>query len=220
MHARSCQIALADRIILNKVDLVGCDGTNQVVDEATVLATIRAVNGSAGVLRAVRADVPLLELLDLRAFSSAEWLSHLATGAEARVPYDVAHANSIACTSLHLATPIELPRLQVWLQELMARQHEDIYRIKGVLCIDGCDERFVLHGVHAEVSGHFERPWIVGEARSSSMVVIGHCLDGAELTRAFEACAADVGDATPCGACTEGGGIMLDQAEHARLKVE
>ena len=44
-------------------------------------------------------------------------------------------------------------------------RQDDVYRLKGVLSIDESDERFVLHGVHADVHGHFERPWAPGERR-------------------------------------------------------
>ena len=161
-----------------------------------MLAAVRRVNASAGVLHADYADVPLSELLDLRAFSSARWLSHAAADAEERYAHDAAHAASVTCVSLTLDAPIALPRLQAWLQRLMEKRHEDVYRIKGVLAIAGAPERFVLHGVHADVHGAFERPWGPGEVRSSSLVVIGHRLDRDELTAAFRATADSSGEQT------------------------
>ena len=205
------QIALADRIILNKVGLLcgqpaaGAEGDQQARTGgeaggsealAPVLAAVRRVNASAGVLHADYADVPLSELLDLRAFSSARWLSHAAADAEERYAHDAAHAASVTCVSLTLDAPIALPRLQAWLQRLMEKRHEDVYRIKGVLAIAGAPERFVLHGVHADVHGAFERPWAPGEVRSSSLVVIGHRLDRDELTAAFRATADSSGEQT------------------------
>jgi hypothetical protein len=66
--------------------------------------------------------------------------------------------------------------------------HVDLYRMKGVLAISGRDERFVLHGIHAQVQGHFERPWGAREARSSALVVIAHRLDRRALAEGFRAC--------------------------------
>ena len=183
------QLALADRVVLNKLDLLG-DGAH---DEAAVLAAVRRVNGSAVILHARHADVPLRELLHLRAFSSARWLSHLAAATETRFPHDGAHSASISCVSLVLDEPIAMARLQEWLQALMEKRHDDIYRLKGVLSIAGHHERFVVHGVHADVHGHFERPWAPAEARQSAMVVIGHNLRRSELEKTFATTAEGAG---------------------------
>ena len=217
------QIALADKIVLNKVDLldgssegqedegnafVGADGASAASSDAAaakdaVLAAVRAVNAGAGLTWACRADVPLGELLGLRAFSSAGWLEHHrrhldnAAKAEAIAPSSAAHTESVACVSLTLDAPsaLSLPRLQAWLQRLVAARHEDLFRVKGVLHIAGHDERFVLHGIHANVRAAFERRWAPDEARSSAMVVIGYGLDQGELEAGFRAAAAHVGRA-------------------------
>ena len=226
------QLAMADRIVLNKMDLLqqpragaAADASKRpqtsvggAVSEESVIAAVRGVNASAAILRCRHAEVPLLELLNLRAFSSANWLRHLREEVEQRtMPYDAKHSASVSCIAMSVETPIALPKLQVWLQQLIEARHDDVYRLKGVLSIDESDERFVLHGVHADVHGHFERPWAPGEQRVSSMVVIGHKLDREALTRSFEATvAADALDETaPCGACVE-----PPAAEEVRLKSE
>ena len=126
-------------------------------------------------------------------------MTHLAPALEAHAPHDPHHAASITCVSLELNEPVHLPQLRAWLSALMERKHDDVYRLKGVLCIAGHDARFVLHGVHAEVHGHFERPWAPSEARKSSLVVIGHGLDHDELARGFEGTAGE-GEAIECDA--------------------
>ena len=189
------QLALADRVLLNKVDLLRAGGD----EEAKVLAAVRRVNASADIVRTTHANVPLSELLDLRAFSSAAWLSHLASANEARYPRDTLHSSSITCVSLTLEAPIVLPLFQAWLQQLLEARHDDIYRLKGVLCIAGHAERFIVHGVHADIHGHFERPWATDEPRQSAIVVIGHALKHDELEAAF-------------GATAEGG--MAQECDH------
>jgi G3E family GTPase len=56
------QIAFADRVVLNKTDLVS---DTELTD---VSRQIREINGHVAVLPAVRADVDLAEILDVRAF--------------------------------------------------------------------------------------------------------------------------------------------------------
>ena len=176
-----------------------------------ILAAVRFVNASAPITTACRAEVPLNELLSLRAYSSAGWLNHharhldRAARAEKALPSSRAHSATVTCVSLVLEPPyaIELGRLQAWLQNIVTARHEDLYRVKGVLSIKGRAERFVLHGIHANVHGAFDRSWSPGELRSSTMVVIGRKLDRAALHEGFRASAVTV-DATEVeGACDE-----------------
>ena len=118
---------------------------------------------------------------------------------------DPMHAATVACMSLEATRPLVLSKLQAWLQALTKAHHADLYRMKGVLAISGREERFVLHGIHAQVQGHFERPWGAREARSSALVVIAHRLDRRALAEGFRE-------------CEEGadGGSLLDRSSQAR----
>ena len=53
--------------------------------------------------------------------------------------------------------------------------------MKGVLAIEGCDDRYVFQGVHALFEGMPDKPWEDGVARSSKLVFIGKDLDRDEL---------------------------------------
>lgn len=204
------------------------------VEEAAVRSVIGEVNTTAPMLRATQARVPLSEIFGLHAFGSAGWLaksvappqSHERAGhdnggngsggggaggigksgsSRATRVTDPLHAATVACISLEATRPLVLPKLQAWLQALTMAHHVDLYRMKGVLAISGRDERFVLHGIHAQVQGHFERPWGAREARSSALVVIAHRLDRRALAEGFRA-------------CEEGadGGSELDRSSRAR----
>ena len=251
------QIALADKIILNKTDLLQMPAPTSGLaaaaasDERTtdisistagiklaqngasdgrkdkgrgqasqrldglalseILAAVRFVNASAPITTACRAEVPLNELLSLRAYSSAGWLNHharhldRAARAEKALPSSRAHSATVTCVSLVLEPPyaIELGRLQAWLQNIVTARHEDLYRLKGVLSIKGRAERFVLHGIHANVHGAFDRSWSPGEVRSSTMIVIGRKLDRAALHEGFRASAVTVDATEVDGACDE-----------------
>jgi cobalamin biosynthesis protein CobW len=49
----------------------------------------------------------------------------------------------------------------------------DILRVKGFVAIDGADARLTVQAVGPRIDGYFDRPWAAGEARASSLVVIG-----------------------------------------------
>ena len=63
----------------------------------------------------------------------------------------------------------------------------DIYRMKGVLAMAGCDDRYVYQGVHMLFTGETLGPW--GDApRVSRLIFIGKNLDRASLEASFAAC--------------------------------
>ena len=49
----------------------------------------------------------------------------------------------------------------------------DILRLKGFIALDGADARLAVQAVGPRVNAYFDRPWASGEARGSSLVVIG-----------------------------------------------
>ncbi|WP_454715480.1 cobalamin biosynthesis protein CobW [Caulobacter segnis] len=49
----------------------------------------------------------------------------------------------------------------------------DILRLKGVVAIEGKSARLIVQAVGPRVQTYFDRPWREGEARTSSLVVIG-----------------------------------------------
>ena len=109
------QLALADRVLLNKVDLA----TPAERDE--VRAAVSAINATARLLEAERAEVPLEQLLDLRAFSSARWEEALLRPAMLTALHG---SNAVSCICLQGAAVV-LPLLQAWLQRLVDARHEE-----------------------------------------------------------------------------------------------
>ncbi|MEO8309141.1 MAG: GTP-binding protein [Pseudomonadota bacterium] len=80
------QVGFADVVILNKADLV------QDVDLARIEHRIRAINGSARIVRAVNADVPIDAVLGLGAFDLDRALAVDATFLEPQYPFEWAGA--------------------------------------------------------------------------------------------------------------------------------
>ena len=53
-----------------------------------------------------------------------------------------------------------------WLTELLASRGQDIFRMKGILHIQGQDDKFVFQGVHMLFSGEPLEPWGPGPRES------------------------------------------------------
>jgi G3E family GTPase len=173
------QIAFADVLLLNKIDLVG-------EPELELLTQrIRRLNPLARILRTRRCELPLDQVLGLRAFDLGR-----ALGVDPKLLEDVAHEHDASVTSVCLRRDgvIDDARLNRWLVQLGQERGPDLYRIKGVLNVNDERRRFVVHGVHMLLEGRPGLPWRPGEARSNQLVFIGKSLDRVALSRAFDAC--------------------------------
>ena len=83
---------------------------------------------------------------------------------------------------------MNLELVNMWLGALLDVRSEDVYRMKGILSIEGFPERYVFQGVHALFSGEPAQPWAEGEERRSRMVFIGRGLDPELLRAGFDEC--------------------------------
>ena len=213
------QVAFADRIILNKVDLASADELD------AVESRLRALNPLAPIVRAERSNVPLDQVLGVHAFDldrilevRPDWVNP-PHGAEGHVhgedcghdhdhdhhghdhghdhhhdhdhgPRGHAHNDDIKGVALSLDRPINGERFTQWLDQLLAQQGQNILRAKGIIDVKGEDRRLVFQAVHMILEGDLQRPWGEKERRWSRAVFIGRDLDEAALKAGFEACAA------------------------------
>jgi G3E family GTPase len=108
---------------------------------------------------------------------------------EWQADFHAAHEHSEGVTSVGIQQPGELDgkRLNEWISRLLREQGNDIYRMKGVLCVKGSTKRLVFQGIHMLFDAKFDREW-GDEPRVNTLVFIGRKLDRAALTGAFKAC--------------------------------
>ena len=201
------QIVIADRILLNKVDLVDAPQL------AHLEQRIRALNGSAPILRTVQAKVDLDLILGLQSFEADALAmtdphfletgdghtcdahcghdhddSHAHTdpaNAAALAPH--AHDPSVTSESFVYDRPFDAARLMQTLDELVAIRGDDIFRMKGILHIEGDGRRHVLQGVHRLLELKPSLPWW-DEPPASKIVFIGRHLQAQPLRAGLEAC--------------------------------
>jgi G3E family GTPase len=175
------QVAFADVIVLNKLDLVGAD------ELAAVEARIKALNPYAVIHKATRGDVPADALLGIGAFDLKRVLENVPDFLE-----DDSHTHNEHLTSISLSTDKELAteKFQAWIGHILQTQGQNILRSKGILAYKNEDRRFAFQAVHMIADGDFLSPWKDGETRVSRLVFIGRDLNRPQLRRGFEACAA------------------------------
>jgi len=102
--------------------------------------------------------------------------------------HDHVHDDSVTSVSVTVDGDLDLDQVNYWLGGLLEIKSNDMYRMKGVLSIDGFDRRFVFQGVHMLFEGMPDRLWKDGEERKSRMVFIGKDLDAEVIKEGFEYC--------------------------------
>jgi G3E family GTPase len=99
------------------------------------------------------------------------------------------HDEEITSIGISDPRPLDPKKLDEWLGLLLQSQGQDIFRMKGVLNLQGEDRRYVCHGVHMMFDSRLERPW-GSTPRSNSLVFIGRKLDRQAIEAGFESCIA------------------------------
>ena len=176
------QIAFADVIVLNKVDLVTAE------ELASVEAAIRAINPYAKLHKATRCDVAIDQLLDRNAFDLDRILDIEPDFLEAGHHHH--HSDEVRSMSFTIPGDVDPEKFMPWINDISQAQGPNILRSKGILAFKDEPRRFVFQGVHMILDGDLQRDWKADEARQSRLVFIGRDLNENELRKGFEACAA------------------------------
>ena len=188
------QLAFADRIMLNKIDLVSEDELNAVEKK------IKSINAFAPIFETQNSIIDPKELINIGSFNLERTLDmdpeFLDTSAEHE------HDQRVTSTSSKFEGELNVNKLEKWIGSLMRDKAEDLFRYKGVLAVKGMDEKFVFQGVHMLFGGDFSKEiglWKEDEKRECRFVFIGRDLDHDALQEGLMDCVAedlrfDVGD--------------------------
>ncbi|MFB9124136.1 GTP-binding protein [Paraburkholderia dipogonis] len=196
------QIVCADRIVINKVDLVGPD------DIASLTQRIRGLNATAEIVESSYAQIDLGKILGVGANEFSQILVetdglHEEEHAHGHEEHehehkhahhdddhdDHQHDESVSSVGIEVDADIDLDALQAWLAELRDSDAANLFRMKGILAVQGQSHRYVLQGVHNVIELRAAQVW-GSEPRSCRIVFIGRDLDRAALTDRFHACLA------------------------------
>ena len=177
------QIAFADQLLLNKVDLVSKDELSKIE------RAIRAINPLAPIHLTKRCEIELDKVLGRNAFDLSRALElepHLLEDGG----HEHEHDSDIKSVSLSSTRPLDSEKVNTWVRDLLQSQGQKILRTKGILDIKNRNERLVFQAVHMVMEGAFQSPWKADEKRYSRIVFIGRDLDEQALERGFAACVA------------------------------
>lgn len=169
------QIAFADRILLNKLDLVDA------ATKEAVIKRIHAINRGVEIIEAKHSRVDMDSIVGIRAFSLDKMLNEdpdfLDDGhhhdkhdhAHGHPEHDASHKCDDACDEHHAEVhshldhkhddsvtsvgivaegSCDMAKLNTWLSALLQERGPDLFRSKGVLSMAGSDDKHVFQGVH------------------------------------------------------------------------
>ena len=180
------QIAFADRIMLNKIDLV----SEEELDE--VETKIKSINRFAPIYRTENSIIDPANLINIGSFDLEKTLEMDPEFLDTESEHE--HDDRVTSTSSKFVGALNVNKLERWIGELMQSKGEDLFRYKGVLAVKGMDQKFVFQGVHMLFGGGFSSevaPWKEGEIRECRFVFIGRNLDHEELQQGLMDCKAE-----------------------------
>jgi len=173
------QIAFADVILLNKIDLVS-------PEQVDVLERrIRSANAIAKIHRTQNCELAIASILGVKAF---DLKNALAIDSEFLSEDAHEHDQTVASISIVESGSVNSGKLTSWLNQLVQVQGQNIFRMKGILNVDDEERRFVLQGVHMLLEGRPGKPWKPNENRQNEMVFIGRDLHEVTLKEGFQSC--------------------------------
>jgi len=177
------QIAFADRILLNKCDLVDSEDELKEVEKR-----IRAINQKVPIKRTTNSEVEMDFILGIKGFS----LDKIIEMDDAFLADDQDHQHDSRVSSVGIDVPGEVvqQKLNDWISWLLKEKGVDLFRSKGVLAVKGMKQKFVFQAIHMLFANSMEGAWAPGEEKRCKMVFIGKNLNREELTSGFMKCIA------------------------------
>jgi len=175
------QIAFADVILLNKVDLVSEE------ELLRLEKRIRGMNALARIHRTQQCAIGLEAVMGVKAF---DLRNALAIEPDFLDEDAHQHDETVSSVAITETGTLDSTRFNRWLYQLVQDQGVNIYRLKGILDMDDEARRFVVQGVHMTLDGRPGKPWKAGEPRQNQIVFIGRDLDEPRLRDGFLSCMA------------------------------
>ena len=97
------------------------------------------------------------------------------------------HDDEVSSVAIELSGLFDLSKINAWLDMFLQVKGPDIYRMKGVVGVEGEDHQIVFQGVHMIFGSQMGKPW-GDEAPVNRMVFIGKDLDESYIRRSLEDC--------------------------------
>ena len=185
------QIAIADKLIFNKRDLVDDD------EFADAVAAVERLSPFSVKEVTTHGALPIDRLLDLDLFEPKRrddmvgaWIGADQPALTDHAHDDHAHTPGVGAVCLQSREPLEWNALLRFFLDLAQEKGENLFRVKGMVHFQNVEKPVIFQGVQATFSPPtYAESWPRGEVETR-IVVIGRDLDAAEMQARFAACIA------------------------------
>ncbi|CAA2998240.1 COBW domain-containing protein 1 isoform X2 [Olea europaea var. sylvestris] len=183
------QIAFADVVILNKVDLVSSENSDTPLEDLE--KEIYNINSLARIIRSVQCQVDLSNILNCRAYDATH-VTHLEALLEENKKLSTRDLHDSSVRTLCICEPkkVDFDKVRIWIEEIIwdKKYGMDVYRCKGVLSVLNSDQLHTLQVVRELYEIVPTREWKDGENRINKIVFIGRLLNEEILIDSLRAC--------------------------------
>ncbi|XP_052173565.1 uncharacterized protein LOC127788921 isoform X1 [Diospyros lotus] len=180
------QIAFADVIILNKVDLVSPEDVLEELEKE-----IHNINSLVNIVRSVRCQVDMSKILNRGAYDASQ-VTHLEALLEESKSLTTSHQHDSGVRTICIceALQVNLDKVRLWLEEILwdKKYNMDVYRCKGILNVLNSDQLHTLQAVREIYEIAPSRKWRNNETQMNKIVFIGRALNEEILVDSFRAC--------------------------------
>lgn len=181
-HEAQEQVAFADVLLLNKTDLVQEEELTQLEQR------LHAMNQTAKIYRTQQSQIDIDRILGISAFDLDKKLEIEPDFLEEE---HHEHDDEVASVFFRESRPLDLKKVEHFINEWLVEHGVDTFRYKGILNIKGSKKRVVFQGIHMLFAAYPDRDWKQDETPFSEFVVIGRNLDENWFHKQFAACVAN-----------------------------
>ena len=172
------QVAQADIILVNKIDLVEPDKLTAIEQQIT------SINPLAQIERTTHGKIDTTKILSCDLFHP----SHVekSVGDFSNLSFmapEQEHAHKIQTISLTIPGDFDMKKISWWLDHFLFANSENILRIKGILGFEDMQHKIALQSVGGNYHISQGNLWQEDEKRENRMVFIGSDLDRDELEK-------------------------------------
>jgi len=179
------QVAFADKILLNKVDLVTTE------EKERLIKRLKGINKFAPMIETERSRAPLDKILAVNSFNVESILNIDPKFFDEDESEKLVHRTDLVqSVGIQFGGVLNAQWFNMFMMELLRERAADLYRTKGLLSFHGQgDTKFVFQGVHEQINfGPAGKPWAEGQDRVNKFVFIGKNLNRKELTKSLMEC--------------------------------
>ena len=185
------QITFSDVLLINKTDLVAEDYLNKLSKR------LKKLNPLAKIVFGNYHDFPIVEIeahnsqLDDTFFENHKGSSHDNNNFPIQKPhshYPHDHTDEVDSFTLFFKHPFDQMTLQHRLLVYLTFQAKNLYRMKGLIWLEGKDEQFLLQAVGKRFVIEEKRTWRADENKESKIVFIGKNIQKEPLEKMLSQC--------------------------------